>query len=272
MSALSRDYRPFKRAVIFSITGHILILILLILSPYLPKTSKKGMTHYVNVISFPGGGGGGGKSPAGGGKAGQKLAATEVPARESLRDLTTPQKLQQEASSTLRHPVDKPESEKKTPAQKKDVIQKPPASSANASQASGEGTSETGAGSDSGLPVGRGEGTGSGVGFGSEFSSQIGLSTFPYTYYLKVIHTRVSGNWFTSQISPGISGEFHTTVSFKIHRNGEISSPEIKEQSGIRALDLSAVRAIHSSAPFPPLPHDYEGEYLGITLIFWHQK
>ncbi|MBN1223614.1 MAG: TonB C-terminal domain-containing protein [Candidatus Aminicenantes bacterium] len=275
MSAVGQNYGSFKRAVGVSITFHILLLLLIILSPYLPKTSKKGMVHYVNMISFPGGGGGSGGTggaQGGGVKTEQKLADTEVPVRESLRDLTTPQKLQQESPTPLRHPVEKPKREKQKPAQKKDVIRKADATASKRTQTTKTGTSGSGTGTDSGLPVGIGEGTGSGVGFGSEFSSQIGLSTFPYTYYLKVIHTRVSSNWFTSQISPGISGEFHTTLSFKIYRNGEISSPEIKEQSGVRALDLSAVRAIHSSAPFPPLPHDYEGEYLGITLIFWHQK
>jgi outer membrane biosynthesis protein TonB len=231
------------------------------------------MVHYVNVISFPGGGeGGGGGSPGGGAKTEKKLSETEVPQRETLRDLTTPQKLQQDNPSTLRHPSEKPKKERTRPTKKKDVIQKAPKASSKDSAATKESSTGTGSGTGSGVPIGIGEGTGSGVGFGSDFSGQIGLSSFPYTYYLQVIHTRTSGNWFTSQISPGIAGEFHTTLSFRIFRSGEISSPEIKEKSGIRALDLSAIRAIHSSAPFPPLPREYEGEYLGITLIFWHKK
>jgi outer membrane biosynthesis protein TonB len=271
MAAINQEYRSFKRAVRLSITAHVMLIILIVISPYLPKTSKKGMVHYVNVISFPGGGGsGGGGSPGGGAKAEKKLSDTQVPQRESLRDLTTPQKLQQEKPSALRHPTEKPKKEKARPAKKKDAIQKTPRTSAKDSK--GAGAESSGSGSGTGVPIGIGEGTGSGVGFGSEFSGQIGLSSFPYTYYLQVIHTRISGNWFTSQISPGVTGEFHTTVSFKIFRTGEISSPEIKEQSGIRPLDLSALRAIHSSAPFPPLPHDYEEDYLGITLIFWHKK
>jgi len=270
MSAAIQDYGSFKRAVVYSIAAHILLLLLIILSPYLPQSKKKGMVHYVNVISFPGGGGSGGAA-GGGGKTAQSLADTDILKRESLRDLTTPERLQQPSASGLRHPVDKPQREKRKPAEKKERIRKATETHSKESR-SAEAAAGSGTGSGSGLPVGIGEGTGSGVGFGSGFSSQIGLSTFPFTYYLKIIHTRVSGNWYTSQISPGVSGEFHTTVSFKIYKNGRISSPDIREQSGIRALDLSAVRAIHSSAPFPPLPNEYGEEYLGITLIFWHQK
>jgi len=272
MATVNQEYRSFKRAIRLSITVHVMLIILIVVSPYLPKTSKKGMVHYVNVISFPGGGGGGGGSAGGAGKTEKKLSDTEVPQRQTLRDLTTPQKLKQDNPSALRHPTEKPKKERPQPTQKKDVIQKTPRTSAKNAATTQTETSGTGSGTGSGVPIGIGEGTGSGVGFGSEFSGQIGLSSFPYTYYLQVIHTRISGNWFTSQISPGVAGEFHTTVSFKILRGGQISNPEIKEGSGIRALDLSAIRAIHSSAPFPPLPHDYEGEYLGITLIFWHKK
>jgi TonB family protein len=273
MATITQEHRSFKRADRLSITVHVMLIILIVISPYLPKSSKKGMVHYVNVISIPGGGGGGGGgSPGGGAKAETKLAATEVPPRESLRDLTTPQKLKQENPAALRHPTEKPKKEKKRPSEKKDVIQKVPKTSAKDSATSQADSSQTGSGTGSGVPIGIGEGAGSGVGFGSEFSGQIGLSSFPFTYYLQVVHTRTSSNWYTSQISPGVAGEFHTTVSFKIFRSGQISNPEIKERSGIRALDLSAIRAIHSSAPFPPLPQDYEGDYLGITLIFWHKK
>jgi TonB family protein len=229
------------------------------------------MIHYVNVVSFPGGGGGGG-SPGGKTQPGEeKLAETAVPERETLRDLTTPQKLQQESPTTLRHPVEKPKRERRPPSEKKAVIQKtqtPPESSSSKKT----GTAATGSGNGSGTGVRLGIGSGPGGGFGSEFSSQIGLSNFPYTYYLQTIHGKISSNWYTSQVSPGITGDFHTTVYFKIYRNGEISTLEIKERSGIRSLDLSALRAIQSSVPFPPLPNDYDGEYLGIHLIFEHNK
>ena len=133
---------------------------------------------------------------------------------------------------------------------------------------------ESGAGS--GVRIGGGGsgtgGTGSGAAAGSAFSSQIGLSNFPYTYYLQIIIDKVSGNWFTSLVDPGISGNFQTTVHFKIQKNGQVSDLKIEESSGIRSLDMSALRAVQTSAPFPPLPRAYEDDYLGIYLIFEHSK
>ena len=209
-----------------------------------------------------------GGGPGGGGK-GEKAVATPVPARERLSDLTTPQRMIQQEPASMRFPVEKPKRERKTPTKKKAAIQRQ-----QNTPSSGSGTESTGSAAGSGgggLRMGIG-GSGGGGGWGSggsSYSSQIGLSTFPYTYYLQTIHSRISSNWFTSQVKAGISG-LHTTVFFKITRDGRIDGLKIEEGSGIRALDLSARRAIESSAPFPPLPREYEDEYLGIHLIFEH--
>lgn len=269
MTTLSRESDSFKRAVIWSISAHVFLFLLILLSPYIPKPSRKGMVHYVNVISLPGGGGGGG----GGGAPAvtEAMADTEIPERETLRDLTTPQKLEQETPSTMRHPVDKPKREPKSPAKKKAVIQKPKRTTPSQTQKPAPGTAQ-GSGAGSGVRFGVGSGQGGGSGLGSSYSSQIGLSSFPFTYYLQIIIDRVSSNWFTSLVDPGLRGTFHTTVFFKILRTGRISGLKIEESSGVRSLDLSALRAIQSAAPFPPLPREYEDDYLGIHLIFEHSK
>jgi TonB family protein len=278
MIAIARSNVAFKRAVFLSLTAHIAIFLLAVLSPRLPKPSRKGMIHYVNVVSFPGGGG-----PAGGGGGEENIAETPLPKRETLRDLTTQQKIQQEPDTTFRHPVDKPKKETKPKTEKKASIQKPqPVTKKKPPDTSPKESSEKAPGKKSGTGSGvriggsgsgtGGSGSGSGAGSGSAFSSQIGLSNFPYTYYLQNIINRVSGNWFTSLVDPGISGSFMVTVHFRIHKNGQVSDLKVEETSGIRSLDMSALRAIQSSAPFPPLPRAYEDEYLGIYLIFEHSK
>lgn len=265
MTALDRNSPAFRRAVIYSSVAHMALFLLILFSPHLPKSSKKEMIHYVSVVSFPGGGGGGE----------EKIAETPIPKRETLKDLTTLQKLQQETPSSLRHPVDKPKKEITPKKEKKATIQKKQkvAKEAKPTSTPEAGTGK-GSGTGSGIRIGGGGGPGSGAGAGtgSAFSSQIGLSKFPYTYYLQIIIGRVSSNWFTSLVDPGISGKFQVTVYFRIHRNGQISDLKIEESSGISSLDLSAQRAVQSSAPFPPLPKDYEDEYLGIHLIFEHSK
>ncbi len=257
MIALSKSNPVFKKAFVLSFTAHLAFFLFILLSPNLQKPSRGEMIHYVELISFPGGGGGGE----------EKIAETTLPERKTLRDLTTPQKLQQETVPTLRHPVEKPEKGTRTKKEKKTVIQKQSTGTraAEADSAKGKGT-----GPGSGVSLGGGLGAGSDT--GSAYSSQIGLSNFPFTYYLQIIIDRVSNNWFTSLVDPGISGSFQATVHFKIYKNGQISELKIEESSGIKSLDLSAFRAIQTSAPFPPLPRAYEDEYLGIYLIFEHSK
>ena len=252
--------KSFRSAIILSIIVHLGLFLLILVSPSLPKSSKKGMIHYVSLISLPGGGAGGGSESE------PSDIETPLEKRETLRDLTTPQKLQEHPTSSLRHPVDEPKKEREPKKEKKAVIRQPQKKVKDGSK--GESKGGSGSGTGAGLRIGLGKG----AGFDSGYSSQIGLSSFPFTYYLQIIMDRVSANWFTSLVDPGISGIFQTTVYFKIFRNGQISSVEVEESSGIRSLDLSAVRAVHSSSPFPPLPREYDEEYLGIHLIFEHSK
>ena len=120
MTALDRNSPAFKRAVIYSSVAHMALFLFILFSPHLPKSPKKDMIHYVSVVSFPGGGGGG---PAGGGGE-EKIAETPIPKRETLKDLTTLQKLAQKPTSSLRHPVEKPKKEKPPKKEKKAAIQK----------------------------------------------------------------------------------------------------------------------------------------------------
>lgn len=265
MTLVEKESLLFKRAVVTSIILHIIMALAIIFSPRLPFPRKKGLVHYVNIIAMPGGGGGSGIGNPGTEK--QALAETQTPQRTSLKELTTVDKLKTTPESTFRYPVDKPKREPKNKTQdKKAVIQK----STSASKSTQQNSSSTGGqGSGGRLRLGLGEGSGGGI-FGSALSSQIGLSSFPYTYYLQALLDRISSNWLKSQLSGLDTSGLHTTIYFKIFRSGQISDVKIEESSGIKALDLSALRAVYSSAPFPPLPQDYPDDYLGIHLIFEH--
>ncbi len=264
--------KAFQRAFLFSVMAHVLLFAVIIASPHLPKSTSKGIIHYIplNFVGTPGGGGGGGAKVAP--KA--SLAATELK-RQTLRDLTTAQKLQETPKTSLRYPVDKPKKDPKKKAEKQAVISKPEAATKTASgketESAGAAGAKPGTGQGSGLTIGAG-GPGFGEGAGSGLAGQIGLSNFPYQYYLQIIRDRISSNWFTALIDPGVEGTLQTAVYFRIFRNGTISNIEVRESSNIRAFDSSAVRAIMNSAPFPPLPADYDEQYLGIILIFEHSK
>jgi TonB family protein len=254
----------FKRAVYASLFAHVALFLLILVSPILPKSSKKEMVQYI-PLSFvtPGGGGGGGSG-------GTPLKAAPPPVKkETLRDLTVPQKVKEETKPAMRYPAEKPKKEAQQKTEKKAAITKPepsPADTANESAAAG-GAGGEGSGMGTGLRIGTGTGTG-----GPGYGGSAGLSNFPYTYYLQIITDRVSANWFTSLVDPGVSGNFQTIILFRINRDGQVSDLKVEESSGMAPLDLSAMRAVKASAPFPPLPRDYDEAYLVIHLIFEHSK
>ncbi len=293
---LGTNERPFKRAMYWSAGFHVVLLVLIIVNPSLPKPRKTNQFYYINF----GGGGNGGSGGGGGGITAVKtpeetLAPTEVKP-QLLRDLTALQKLQQAPppSSSLRFPVDKPKREvkpkpdtKKTeiskvdPSAAKAAADKAAAAKAGASASQGGAAGAKGAtiaapqGGGSGLTIGGGKpGFGEGAGGGGigGLADQIGESNFPFNWYLQTVRDKISSNWFESLVDPGVSGTFQVAVYFRIFKDGSISTVDIRESSGIKTLDQSAVRAVMRSANFPPLPDGYGESYLGIILIFEHSK
>ena len=89
---------------------------------------------------------------------------------------------------------------------------------------------------------------------------------FPFSYYLAAIERKVSQNWFSS--SSGKGAGFSCVVYFKMNRNGSVSDVRIEEGSGNTYFDRSALRAIRSSEPFPPLPRAFTDPWLGIHFTF----
>ena len=261
--AMKSDSERFKRAIIISITVHVALFIILLVSPHIRLPASKKMIHYVNVFSAPGGGGGGGDSQSVSLEAPpqEEMTETIVPKRESLQDLTIPQKMEEQNTSSLRFPVEKPKREKTPPKEKKAVIEKQ-TKPAQTQTAATEG-------SGSGIKIGIGGGEGTGEGAGSGFESEIGLSNFPFSYYLRQLQSRLSNFWVKSYSGPE---ELFTTVLFKIYRNGSVGDILVVEQSGNRILDRSTIRAITLSEPFAPLPQAYAYDYLEIQIIFEHAK
>lgn len=95
---------------------------------------------------------------------------------------------------------------------------------------------------------------------------------FPFTYYLLLIRDKISGNWNPNfALLPLGEGE-QAVIAFNIQKDGSISMPYIENTSGIAYLDQSALRAVLSSSPFPPLPGEFGEDYLGIHFGFEHIK
>ncbi len=259
MTVLYLDNPRFKKAIIYSVAAHMSLFLILLLSPLFPHFSNKKTIFYVDYVMGGGSGGGGGSPGASLQPAAEEVADTAAPAGQTLKDLTIPENLEQNVPK-LRHPVEHPKKEPKGKLQKKAAIQKP------AGQTSKKTGSNVQAGGGSGVRIGGiGAGTGEGFGAGS------GLGNFPYAFYVRAVHDRIASHWFSSRLRAGITGQFETVLRFRIYRDGRQSQPEVLQSSGIRALDLSAIRAVQD-ARFPPLPRGYEDEYLIIQLIFEHKQ
>jgi outer membrane biosynthesis protein TonB len=92
-------------------------------------------------------------------------------------------------------------------------------------------------------------------------------SVFEYPDYLRDLSSRIQSNWRY----PAIDKSIATRVYFKIKRDGGILRPVVEVRTGNRAFDLSAMQAVTASAPFLPLPDEYEGEDLGIHIDFVYE-
>ncbi len=267
--------KAFKRAVVLSALLHVGLFVLIIVSPSFSRAPQKGLVQYVN---FMGGGGGTGGS-ASGGAGGTVVAKTEslpAPKKPALRDLTVASKLKPEAKTTMTHPVDKPKTSKKTP-EKRAAISKPEPAASSAAAAVNAAAAAAQSGSGFGLRIGTGgSGSGGGTGGGGTGSGgggdPFGVANFPFQFYLQMISDKITANWFQSLVDPGVGGTLQTEVYFRIYKNGQISDVRVSTSSGVESFDLSARRAIEASKPFAPLPNEYDGQYLGITLVFEHAK
>ena len=89
---------------------------------------------------------------------------------------------------------------------------------------------------------------------------------FPFSYYLVAIERKVSQNWYAG--SSGGGGGLSCVVYFRLHRDGSVRDARIEQGSGNSYFDRSALRAVRSSAPFPPLPKAFNDSFLGIHFTF----
>jgi TonB family protein len=265
----------FQRALIFSALLHAGLIVFIVASPSLSKPPQKGLVQYVSFIGSPGDGG------SGGGSGGGTLVPQVLPppkTKDSLRDLTVPAKAKADEKPGMRHPVDKPKTAKKVPEKKAAITKAQPSTTAPAgaeTAAAGSATGQPGGqGPGYGLRFGTGPGGGGGTGGGTGGAAgePFGVSGFPFTYYLQFLSDKISTSWFTSLVDPGVSGVFQTQVYFKVFRNGQVGDLKVEVSSGVPAFDLSALRAIQTASPFAPLPSEYDGQYLGVHLIFEHSR
>ncbi len=106
----------------------------------------------------------------------------------------------------------------------------------------------------------RSGGGGVGSGTGSPFGTRLG-------WYEKILRDRVAQNWRSQDLDRRLQSAPAVVVLFTLMRDGSIRNVRISQSSGNFAYDQSAQRAIEVSAPFPPLPREFERD--SANLEFW---
>ncbi|MBI5970650.1 MAG: cell envelope integrity protein TolA [Deltaproteobacteria bacterium] len=95
--------------------------------------------------------------------------------------------------------------------------------------------------------------------------SQEGLKE-RYPAYYSLIRDKVQSRW----IYPEEFKETRilVTVSIRIGKDGGLMDARLEGSSGNELFDESLISAVKKSAPFPPLPHGFEADYLEAILRF----
>lgn len=252
------------RSLLFSAIGHILLVLLIVAGTYLlPQGSL------IDIGTGPGGGSGDrvipvrlADVPDSGGLGAVKPTLTPrpkaaaplpkpketppAPDPDTFLERKKPPKPKRPQLPEDRPPLDPPQA---TAAEPGDIVRAPdPGSGGRASPGSG---------------AGGGQGTGLGVQMGSGHGQEGDIDSA----YVRLVEQRVGTNWLRTSLGE-LGRPVQTIVTFEVLRNGKIQNIQLAKTSGIRSVDLAALRAVQASNPLPPLPLEFRGRQVRFRAEF----
>jgi TonB family protein len=101
-------------------------------------------------------------------------------------------------------------------------------------------------------------------------SDTMGVDFGPYL--ARVLHD-VRMNWYTiipESAKAPLMKKGKVTIEFAILKDGTVAGMRYVSSSGDVALDRAAYGGITGSNPFPPLPTEFGGQYLGLRFAFYY--
>ena len=104
------------------------------------------------------------------------------------------------------------------------------------------------------------------------FSSEADMNTpqranyvkYDFSDYMSAVRTKIQRNW----TPPEVLEEGHAVVIFKIDKSGNVVSSYIKESSGNRVYDESALNSIQLASPYAQLPEESGKETITVLYSF----
>ena len=246
--ARSRQPEGLKSMVLWSVAGHVLILMLALLAPSRVAEDQREPVMTISLGGAPGPRSGGltqmGARPV-------QAPAPEIPARPVVTPpAPTPPKM------TLPDPLARPRTQP-TP-------RRAPSEAAARAPSTGPEPTEGSARADTGVRRGQGFGLSSAGGVGGPVT--VDVTDFCCPDYLAQMATSIQRSWDQNQ---GVVGS--TTMKFTILRDGTLQAPQIEQPSGFIALDNSALRAVQLTK-LPPLPAAFPNPTLTVHMRFDYQR
>lgn len=267
-----RLFGALRGALLLSVLAHGALFVALVsLASYFSSTRLPFTpTYTVNLVDLPSGRDPGGRTPAPERRQAQakkpepppEPPRAEKPPEPKAEKPTPPSKPKPEApKAEMTLPTAKAKEPPKREEKKPEPAARQTPEKAKEVKPQGRPTPEPAA---SAKREGERPGTGSALALGTG-GGMLSLDTanFPFTYYLRQVTDRIEQNWVRPQENLG-----RVVVYFRIKRDGAIVEPQVYESSRNGAVDLLAAGAVKRSEPFPPLPEEFGGDYLGIYLCF----
>jgi TonB family protein len=98
------------------------------------------------------------------------------------------------------------------------------------------------------------------------------VANFPHSWYIAIIKEKIYSR-FNPPSSFALGGRRIAAVaSFRITREGKPVDISLRESSGHRLFDQSALAALENSSGLPPLPKDYKEDSLDVVIRFQSQN
>lgn len=82
--------------------------------------------------------------------------------------------------------------------------------------------------------------------------------------YVQDVKSTILNNWK----APGGLSNYSSVVVFRVARDGRLLNFKLLQSAGNKMVDTTSIEAIKLSAPFKPLPDNYENDYVDIQFNF----
>lgn len=89
-----------------------------------------------------------------------------------------------------------------------------------------------------------------------------------YRPYFSDLTRAIDARWGKAELVEGDPKAGRVSVEFTLSADGELLAVSVARSSGVRGMDLAAVKAVKGAAPFNPIPAEIATRELTVTALF----